>query len=225
MDTPNQRLRSIREKRGFATAFDAARAHGWNENTYASHENGNRGIPPDAAIKYAKVFRFSLDWLYTGTNAMKTIGLHHEPNIAFKVVPRLSWDFMKIHGSVEKAMETAVEFASLPKSINISMPSFSMTVIDDSMLNTVAPGASFSPGDEIIFSTKAEVRPGDFVLAELLTENAVIFRQYKVRGRNGSGFMTFELAPLNNSHSTTCITEEHQARIVAKMTHVIKAYV
>lgn len=225
MDTPNQRLRSIREKRGFETAFDAARAYGWNENTYASHENGNRGIPPDAAIRYAKAFRFSLDWLYTGTNAMKTIGLHREPNVAFKVVPRLSWDFMKIYGGVEKAMEMAVEFASLPKNISISMPSFSMTVIDDSMLNTVTPGASFSLGDEVVFSTKAEIRPGDFVLAELLTENAVIFRQYKARGRSSSGFMTFDLAPLNNSHPTTSITEENQARIVARMTHVIKAYV
>jgi SOS-response transcriptional repressor LexA len=224
MDRPNQRLRSIRERSGYETANDAARAFGWNENTYASHENGNRGIPPDAAIRYAKAFRFSLDWLYTGANTMKTAGLEQEPNIAFKVIPRLSWEFMKNHGGIEEAMEKAVEFASLPKNIIISMPSFSMTVIDDSMLNVVAPGPSFSSGDELVFSTRAEIRPGDFVLAELFTENSVIFRQYKERGKTASGFMTYDLSPLNNAYPTTSVTTGNQARIIARLTHVIKAY-
>jgi DNA-binding XRE family transcriptional regulator len=225
MDAPHLRLREMREKRGFESAFDAARAYGWNENTYSSHENGNRGISPDAAIKYSRAFRFSLDWLYTGTNPMKTHGLEEEPHIAFKVIPRLSWEFMKNHRGVEEAMERAVEYTSLPKNLNISMPAFSMTIADDSMVNTIIPGPSFSRGDEVVFSVSSAIKPGDFVLAELSHEDIVVFRQYQERGRDAKGFMTYALTPLNNSYPTTHVTSSDQARIIAKMTHAIKAYI
>jgi hypothetical protein len=224
MTTPNERLRSAREKRGYESAAEAARAFGWNENTYASHENGNRGIPQDSAIKYARAFRFSLDWLYLGGSLIKTEGLQEEPCVAFRIIPRLEWDAITAHGGVEKAMERAVAFASLPKTLNITMPAFTMIVSGDGMLNTSHPGPSFSHGDEVVFSTRAPIKPGDFVLAELLNENTVVFRQYRERGKTSGGFMTFELAPLNTSYPTTMVSGPEEARIVAKMTHAIKAY-
>jgi SOS-response transcriptional repressor LexA len=56
MKNAGDRLRALRVKRGFSTASDAAKAYGWNEHTYKSHENGIRGIRPDAARKYASAF-------------------------------------------------------------------------------------------------------------------------------------------------------------------------
>jgi hypothetical protein len=232
MQTPNERLKLMRERRGFETAYDAARAYGWNANTYSSHENGSRGIPPDAAIKYAAAYSFTLDWLYTGKAHAKNRGLAlvkdggigEIPNIAYKRLPRLSWDFMKNYGGLELAMERATEFSSLPQHMRITMPAFSMKVEGDSMRNPTGTGPSFSPGDELIFSIREPIRPGDFVLAEILDENTVVFRQYRERGRNNEGFMTFELAPLNPAYETRMVTASAQARLVAKMTHRIESF-
>lgn len=54
--TPAMRLRQLRIQNNFATATDAARHHGWHITTYRSHENGNRGIPIEAARRYAKAY-------------------------------------------------------------------------------------------------------------------------------------------------------------------------
>lgn len=56
MSEAADRLRALRIKKGYSTATDAAKAFGWNEHTYKSHENGVRGIRPDAARKYAAAY-------------------------------------------------------------------------------------------------------------------------------------------------------------------------
>lgn len=56
MSDAAERLRALRIKKGFANPIDAARAYGWNEHTYKAHENGIRGIRPDAARKYASAY-------------------------------------------------------------------------------------------------------------------------------------------------------------------------
>lgn len=58
-----ERLRSAREKAGFASAADAARAFGWTESAYRHHENGTRGFGPDAAKKYGRAFKVLPGWL------------------------------------------------------------------------------------------------------------------------------------------------------------------
>lgn len=66
MTDPATRLRQLRIRKGYATAADAAKAFGWNEHTYKSHENGTRGIRMDAARKYA---------LSLGSTAAHILGL------------------------------------------------------------------------------------------------------------------------------------------------------
>ncbi len=66
MREPYQRLQTARQRAGFENATDAARAFGWNENTYRSHENGERGLKKDIAEKYARAFGVSPAWLLTG---------------------------------------------------------------------------------------------------------------------------------------------------------------
>jgi SOS-response transcriptional repressor LexA len=65
MDGMAERLIQARARR-FESASDAARAMNVPVPTYSGHENGNRGIPLDAASRYARFFRVSLDWLVFG---------------------------------------------------------------------------------------------------------------------------------------------------------------
>lgn len=224
METEHDRLKQKRIERGFKSATAAARTYGWNLNTYRSHENGQRGITPDEAWKYSIAFGFDLEWLYKGTTTLKSKGISRIPDVAYQRVARLSWDFMRHYGGVEKAMERATEYSSLPQHMQLSHPAFTMQVEGDSMRNQPSLHPSFNPGDELIFSVSEKIRPGDFVLAEILDENTVVFRQYRERGRNNSNFMTYELAPLNPAYETRLVTAPNQVRLVARMTHRIEAF-
>jgi transcriptional regulator with XRE-family HTH domain len=66
------RLKIARERSGFTTAKDAATSLGLPYYTYAQHENGNRNIPRDAILKYARRFKVSPDWLLTGREGKAT---------------------------------------------------------------------------------------------------------------------------------------------------------
>lgn len=71
MSRPEERLRQARIEAGYVQAVDAARAYGWNENTYVSNENGNAPFSKAAAVRYARAFRVELDWLVTGQPPMR----------------------------------------------------------------------------------------------------------------------------------------------------------
>ena len=68
MTDASKRLRSLRIRRGFESPIDAARAFGWNEHTYKSHENGLRGIRTEAAKRYALAFGSTVGFLLTGVD-------------------------------------------------------------------------------------------------------------------------------------------------------------
>lgn len=60
------RLKEARIAAGFATAADAARAIGVKTPTYSRHENGSRGITPDAARLYGRAFKVGPEWILYG---------------------------------------------------------------------------------------------------------------------------------------------------------------
>jgi DNA-binding XRE family transcriptional regulator len=64
-----ERLRRARESAGYKSAIDAARAFGWKDPTYYSHENGSRGLTMTTANRYGRAFRVSPIWLLTGEGA------------------------------------------------------------------------------------------------------------------------------------------------------------
>lgn len=70
LDEPYERLQWARERAGCDSPTEAARRKGWNENTYRSHENGQRGLSKKAAAKYAKAYKIPVDWLLYGEDAM-----------------------------------------------------------------------------------------------------------------------------------------------------------
>jgi hypothetical protein len=61
-----QRLTIAREKAGFASVQDAVNRFGWVYATYASHENGHRGIRKEMLAEYARAYRVDLAWLLDG---------------------------------------------------------------------------------------------------------------------------------------------------------------
>lgn len=60
-----KRLEQARIARGFKTAKSACDFFGWNYNSYAQHEQGNRGIGR-VSDQYARAYRVSEGWLLTG---------------------------------------------------------------------------------------------------------------------------------------------------------------
>lgn len=66
METPAERLKATREKAGYSTAKLAAEAMGVSVATYIQHENGTRGFPKDRALRYARFFRTTPEWLLYG---------------------------------------------------------------------------------------------------------------------------------------------------------------
>jgi hypothetical protein len=66
---PADRLRKARERAGYQTASDGARALGIPIQTYIAHETGQRGFSRHA-IRYSTFFRVNLSWLLEGKGRM-----------------------------------------------------------------------------------------------------------------------------------------------------------
>lgn len=78
MESAADRLKKVRAQAGFATGTDAARAMGIPAPTYLGHENGTTGLKRTVAIRYAKFFKVSLDWLLTGIGAAREVMVNIE---------------------------------------------------------------------------------------------------------------------------------------------------
>ena len=65
-ETPADRLRQLREKRGYGSASAAAEAIGKANSTYTQHENGIREISRKAALDYAAFFGTTVDFILRG---------------------------------------------------------------------------------------------------------------------------------------------------------------
>jgi SOS-response transcriptional repressor LexA len=79
----HERLIQARLSAGYDSAAAAARALGVKEQTYYSHENGNSGLRPKVAEKYARKFKVSLEWLLTGRGEMSAVGaIPYEDEVA-----------------------------------------------------------------------------------------------------------------------------------------------
>lgn len=61
-----ERLRIAVELAGKENPTAAANAYGWNENTFRSHCNGNRGFSVQTGRDYALRLKVSHSWLMTG---------------------------------------------------------------------------------------------------------------------------------------------------------------
>lgn len=135
MTNAADRLRALRIKKGYSTAVDAAKAFGWNEHTYKSHENAIRGIRPDAARKYAAAFGSTAAYILgVGGNGSETKPNNvvvHVPVIARVSAGTFRYDEpIEFEGILVPAVPRADLAAALQYSVIVDGPSVNKRIPD-----------------------------------------------------------------------------------------------
>jgi len=138
MSTAADRLRALRIRKGYATATDAAKAFGWNEHTYKSHENGIRGIRIEAARKYAFAYGSTPAHILTGTaggNAPQDSGL-----ISVPIVARASAGAFRYDEGIggESSTVPAVPRRDVPAAVQYSV------IVDGPSVNKRIPDGAYA---------------------------------------------------------------------------------
>lgn len=223
------RLKWARE-RHFETVEEAAKAHGWNKNTYKSLENGTRAARVSVARleELAAAFNVSVDFLTNGTNpppdynkgAQVHVSTRLKPSV--RTVPKYSLQqaaYIRPDAPLPRHDKTTVLVASPELGPRI----FCLELLDESM---VAPDPSsrdsFRPGEELIFDLDATPRPGDFVAVRRGTAEDVIVRQYRSGGRDQRGNEIIELVPLNPNYRSQTLSKREQ--IIGKLVRHSRKY-
>lgn len=142
MTEASDRLRQLRVKRGFSTAADAAKAFGWNEHTYKSHENGLRGIKLDAARKYASAFNSTAAYILTGggsrTNGDGSASINSVSSV--KLIAAVSAGTFRYDEGID---EGAILVPAVPRG-DIPAQSQYAVVIDGQSVNKRIPDGAFA---------------------------------------------------------------------------------
>lgn len=153
---PFERLQQARERAGYGSAREAAQAFGWGYSTYASHENGSRGMRIDAARRYARAFKTTVGWLLTGSDEKQT-----EP----QAVPSIP-----VVGKVAAGVWMEAEQYELPEGQPLipAAPSYDFPPrhqialrIEGTSMNKLFPDGAFVIG--VLFEHARSPRNGDVV--------------------------------------------------------------
>jgi SOS-response transcriptional repressor LexA len=132
--TPADRLKALRIKRGYATAKEAAEAFGWNEVTYRSHENSTRNIPLHAARKYAAAYGATVAHIVTSGNGNESPLVNHVVHVP--VIARVSAGTFRYDEAIEDegvlvpAVPRADIGAALQYSVIVDGPSVNKRIAD-----------------------------------------------------------------------------------------------
>lgn len=195
------RLREIRQDAGYKTATDAARAFGWNENTYRSNENGQRPPSRQAAVKYARAFRVSVDWLLTGRGPKHSGGLSTRTGSALRQIPIVRWAAITGADTFRASVISADArgFIVIPEGENLSRDAFALEVQDDSMVDPSGSPLSLYAGDTVVIDPDREPLPGNMVLAR--DGKKAMIRKLRVLSEEANGARV-ALVPLNPDYAT-----------------------
>jgi len=200
----SDRLRKVRIQKGFSTSSDAARAYGWNQNTYISHENGNRGLSPKSAERYARAYGVGVGWLLTGENPPRWMDENEIPKELRPVrqVPRLTMqELSTLHdGTIMEHLARCTEFAVIGIDPKLGAHVFEIVLDDGSM------SPYFKTGETVTVDPEQKAEPGDYVLA-VIRGNA-LFRWLRNAGLDDEGRPLLELAPINEAWAAQPVTED-----------------
>lgn len=137
MSEPADRLRQLRLRKGFSTASDAAKAFGWNEHTYKSHENGIRGVRLDAARKYAVAYGSTAAFILTGANGNPQSTVNY--TVSVPVVARVSaGTFRYDEGIDEEIIVPAVPRKDIAADLQYSV------IVDGPSVNKRIPDGAYA---------------------------------------------------------------------------------
>jgi hypothetical protein len=138
MSNPADRLRALRIRKGYETATDAAKAFGWNEHTYKSHENGIRGIRMDAARKYAAAYGSSAAHILGVGNGAEPQVVNHVIDVP--VIARASAGTFRYDEGIEEGaiLVPAVPRKDVPAALQYSV------IIDGQSVNKRLPDGAYA---------------------------------------------------------------------------------
>lgn len=136
-ETPADRLRKLRVRK-FRTAKEAAKAYGWNEFTYAAHENGLRGLKTAVAEKYAAALGSTAGYLLTGGGSDAPYAANQ--TISVPVVARVSAGAFREDGGLGgRSVEVpAVPRRDIPSSLQYSV------LVDGPSVNEKIPDGAYA---------------------------------------------------------------------------------
>lgn len=202
MTTISERLKQARERANYETAADAARAFGWNVNTYRSHESGVRGVPRDAIVKYATAFNVQSNWLLTGKSDRGAIQprpttIRNVPLVDTTELPRARSLIGEDGMGAELSPALAVPIARAGRR------AFAIEMPDDSMAAGTKP---IHKGDYMVIDPDYPHMPGSYVLVfdPILEYHTV--RRWRLVG-DGSA----ELVPANQHYPTAKVPADTDA--------------
>lgn len=186
--TIGERLRQKRIEKGFDTARAAARAYGWNEHTYRSHENGSREPPKDMLLLYASHYGVSVSWLLRGaedSNRPRRTEGQHVPIIEWEDLPSGRPDMVAV---LRKAKGGGITLSNKVGSDDV----FLLPVRDNSMVSPSGDPHSLHLGDNVICDVRARPAPGKTVLVWDAEDKTNVLRKVQALGGNRLKF-----TPLN----------------------------
>jgi len=175
--TPSERLKWARERAGFGSAAEAARALDASDVTYRAHEAGTRGLDQPTAKRYAKALRVSWVWLLTGEGAPSAeLPMEDSSTVTRDPVPVPAQSTMPksvpVHGTVVGGSVgdfefngEVVDYVRRPPGIANTKGVFALYVSGDSMY------PRFRPGALIYLNPSRPPRPGDDVVVEMFGES------------------------------------------------------
>ena len=129
MSEQSERLKIARKRKGYDCPIEAARAFGWNENTYWSNENGNARFSFNLAQRYAERYNVRAEWLYSGDGPMVEAS-----------IPLLSWVSAGNLRSLEIETQESGEVFTLLKGLPRSK--YFATIVEGSSMNRISPDGS-----------------------------------------------------------------------------------
>jgi hypothetical protein len=199
VDTPAERLKLARVRAHYRDAKHAADAHGWNYDTYKTHESGKRSISPQRAEIYAKAFHVSAAYILLGKEA----GAPLDPilsRIPIRVVPLMDLlDVEALRAVAGGARPIGISDVAVDSADDITPRSFAAVVMTTAMVSRRPDEPSTYPGDVVIISPETKPDPGNAVLA--VVENETMLRKYRPVTHGGDGSV-FDLVPLNDDFPT-----------------------
>lgn len=231
MMTAADRLREARERAGFASASDAARALGVNYSTYAGHENGSRGLKSDQAELYARKFKVTLDWLLTGRGETPA-KLPALPGIVLASGPGARLNSVTIRGSVRASywqdvsdLEYGGEMSEVPSAGGVPVEWQVAYRVDGNCLNKVAADGDILVCVDLIKS-QAPIENNDLVIVERTRYGGQMVQRTAKRVRRTS--TGFELWPESDdpAHQDPIVlngaAEHDEVRVAAKVLWILR---
>lgn len=171
------RLEYARTLAGYSSPRAAAKAFGWNENTYKSHENGIRqaaGLKEEHARKYARAFNVSLAWLMTGRGEPK--GKDAQADHLVRVIGRVGADAsgQVILSSGDESWDMAPQaFGVTSKAVALEVRGHSMhTFAEDGALIYFEEQKTTPDADMLGYPCVVETEDGRVLVKRLLRGSA-----------------------------------------------------